>query len=124
MRVFDPNDILINIVPGGVVIFTFLYLTGNVGYITTTTSVLLIGLFLVISFVLIEASTKISDQPSWYPHLFTSTVILSRNPTKAEQESNQESTLSDIIPDFRAEDRIELTHSKRNSGLSQKISMI
>lgn len=113
MRIFDPNDILINVVPGGIVIFTFLYLTGNTEYLTTSTSVLLIGLFLVVSFVLIEASTKISDQPSWYPHLFTSAVILSRDPTKAEQEPHQGSTLMSRIPNFRAEDRIELTHSKK-----------
>lgn len=113
MRVFDPDEILINVIPGGLVIFTFLYLTGNVEYISSSTSVLIIGLFVVISFVLIEASTKISDQPSWYPHLFTSAVVLSRDPTKAKQEVNRESTLAGKIPGFRAGDRIDLTHSKK-----------
>jgi hypothetical protein len=101
MRVFDPNDILINVVPGGIVIFTFLYLTGNIEHVTTSTSVLLIGLFLVVSFIMIEASTKISDQPSWFPHLFTSAVILSRDPTEAEQEPTQGLTLVDKIPDSK-----------------------
>lgn len=113
MRVFDPNEILINIVPGGIIIFTFLYLTENIEYITTSTSILLIGLFIVVSFVLVEASTEISDQPNWYPYLFTDTVILSRDPDRAKQESNQRSALAGRMPNFRAVDRIDLTHSKK-----------
>ncbi|MDL5361226.1 hypothetical protein [Halalkalicoccus sp. NIPERK01] len=122
MRVFDPDEILINVIPGGLVVFTFFYLTGDVEYITSI-SVLAIGIFVVVSFLLMELPTKISNQPSWYPQLFTSTVTLSRDPAKAEEELNREPTLASKMLEFRAVDRINLTKTKKEFWSIAKVSM-
>lgn len=112
MRVFNSDDILINVVLGAVIIFTILYFTRNIDYITTSGSVLIVAIAIV-AFVLVEMSTTTPDQPSWYPPLFRETVILSQDPTKIEQEQDRETTFLDKIPNFRSIDRIEMTRSKR-----------
>lgn len=66
-----------------------------------------------VSFVLIEASTEIFDQPSWYPVLFTETVVIAWNPLKLGQQLDHRSALLAKIPGFKSEDWIELTHSKK-----------
>lgn len=104
MKIFNPNDILINIVPGGVVVFTFLYLIRSIEYITSSESFFDVRLFIVVSFVLIEASTEIFDQPSWYPVLFTETVVIAWNPLKLGQQLDHRSALLAKIPGFKSED--------------------
>lgn len=98
MNNFSLDDILINIVPGGLIIFTFLYLTNGVEYLTSSESIIILGLFVVLSFTLIELSTKISDQPTWYPNSFEETVFAIRNPEKIDPEKpNNISLLNNIL---------------------------
>lgn len=90
MSSFSLDDILINIVPGGLIIFTFLYLTNGVNYLTSSESLIIIGLFVVLSFTLIELSTEISNQPSWDPNSFEETVFAIRNAEKIDPEKSKD----------------------------------
>lgn len=130
MEGFDTQDILASVIPGSIVVTTLLIINEDLESFLNSDSFLVLGAFIVASFITGEAFTRIVSHSGWTPPLFARTVVVVRmnsgHITDKELErwgisqsdsGRMQKWLDGLIEklpliDASIDDRVDMTHSK------------
>lgn len=124
---FERQDITASIIPGGLLVFGYLAILGNLESVLYSDSVLIVGVFIVASFITGDILTVITYRANWPPNLFKKTIITIRNEESSINENDRQilenirknrgllQIIWDRIFSFNSslDNRIDLSHNHR-----------